>query len=83
MGLLRCLVLFAKSQGVVVERCCVSQGIRRIVAVTGREAAEAIREGESLADQLAAAQKLQGQELEKEVAALKQVSCAALSSHMS
>ena len=50
------------------------QGIRRIVAVTGQEAAEAIKEGEALADQLAAAQKLQGQELEKEVAALKQVS---------
>lgn len=57
--------------------CCLLQGIRRIVAVTGQEAAEAIREGETLANQLAAAQKLQGQELEKEVAALKQVSCSA------
>ena len=53
--------------------CVQLQGIRRIVAVTGQEAAEAIKEGEALADQLAAAQKLQGQDLEKEVAALKQV----------
>ena len=43
--------------------------------MTGQEAAEAIREGEGLANQLAAAQKLQGPELEKEVAALKQVRC--------
>lgn len=43
------------------------------MAVTGEEAAAAIREGEGLANQLAAAQKLQGQDLEKEVAALKQV----------
>ncbi len=50
------------------------QGIRRIVAVTGEEAAAAIKEGEGLANQLAAAQKLQGQQLETEVAALKQVS---------
>ncbi|KAL3153432.1 hypothetical protein ABBQ38_011767 [Trebouxia sp. C0009 RCD-2024] len=50
----------------------IAKGIRRIVAVTGQEAAEAIKEGEALADQLAAAQKLQGQDLEKEVAALKQ-----------
>ena len=45
------------------------------MAVTGEEAAAAIREGEGLANQLAAAQKLQGQDLEREVAALKQVSC--------
>ena len=44
------------------------------MAVTGEEAATAIKEGESLANQLAAAQKLQGQQLETEVAALKQVS---------
>ena len=44
-----------------------------MVAVTGDEAAAAIREGEALAYQMAAAQKLQGQDLEKEVAALKQV----------
>lgn len=56
------------------DRLSLPQGIRRIVAVTGQEAAEAINEGEALADQLAAAQKLQGQDLEKEVAALKQVS---------
>lgn len=54
------------------------QGIRRIVAVTGEEAADAIREGEALANQLAAAQQLQDQQLEKEVAALKQVSCLRL-----
>ena len=53
---------------------CLLQGIRRIVAVTGEEAAAAIREGETLANQMAAAQELQGQDLEKEVAALKQVS---------
>ena len=56
------------------EAWCVLQGIRRIVAVTGEEAAAAIKEGEGLANQLAAAQKLQGQQLETEVAALKQVS---------
>ena len=50
-----------------------TQGIRRIVAVTGQEAADAIKEGEAIANQLAAAQKLEGQQLEKEVAALKQV----------
>ncbi len=44
------------------------------MAVTGKEAAAAIKEGEGLANQLAAAQKLQGQQLETEVAALKQVS---------
>ena len=44
------------------------------MAVTGEEAAAAIREGETLANQMAAAQKLQWQDLEKEVAALKQVS---------
>lgn len=44
------------------------------MAVTGEEAAAAIKEGEGLAHQLAAAQKLQGQQLETEVAALKQVS---------
>lgn len=54
------------------------QGIRRIVAVTGQEAAEAIMEAEGLANQLAAAQKLEGQQLEKEVAALKQVRTAYL-----
>lgn len=43
------------------------------MAVTGEEAAAAIKEGEGLANQMAAAQKLQGQDLEKEVAALKQV----------
>ena len=43
------------------------------MAVTGQEAAEAIKEGEALANQLAAAQKLQGQALEQEVAALKQI----------
>jgi len=53
----------------------VLQGIRRIVAITGEEAAAAIKEGETLANHLAAAQKLQGSDLEKEVAALKQVSC--------
>lgn len=42
------------------------------MAVTGQEAAEAIKEGKALANQLAAAQKLQGQELEQEVAVLKQ-----------
>lgn len=41
--------------------------------MTGQEAADAIKEGQALANQLAAAQKLQGQDLEKEVAALKQV----------
>lgn len=44
------------------------------MAVTGKEAAAAIKEGEGLANQLAAAQKLHGQQLETEVAALKQVS---------
>ncbi len=58
----------------VAEVWCVLQGIRRIVAVTGEEAAAAIKEGGGLANQLAAAQKLQGQQLETEVAALKQVS---------
>ena len=49
------------------------QGIRRIVALTGQEAVDAIKEGEAISNQLAAAQKLEGQQLEKEVAALKQV----------
>ena len=73
------LVSFALNTGVgagtFTDRRFLLQGIRRIVAVTGQEAAEAIKAGEALADQLAAAQKLQGQDLEKEVAALKQVSC--------
>ncbi|DBB11178.1 hypothetical protein WJX82_002672 [Trebouxia sp. C0006] len=50
----------------------IAKGIRRIVAVTGEEAAAAIKEGGGLANQLAAAQKLQGQQLETEVVALKQ-----------
>ncbi|KAA6428526.1 MAG: Alanyl-tRNA synthetase [Trebouxia sp. A1-2] len=50
----------------------IAKGIRRLVAVTGKEAAAAIKEGEGLANQLAAAQKLHGQQLETEVAALKQ-----------
>ena len=74
MHLLRYKAHWLGSQLGGAELGCVLQGIRRIVAVTGEEAAAAIKEGEGLAHQLAAAQKLQGQQLETEVAALKQVS---------
>lgn len=51
-----------------------TQGVRRIVAVTGEEAAAAVQKGKSLGEAIAAAKALSGKELEQTVSALKTVS---------
>lgn len=48
--------------------------MRRVVAVTGAEASEAIEAGRQLQQRTADAQKLPSDKLEREVAALKRVS---------
>mmetsp|Transcript_19360 Transcript_19360/g.58510 ORF Transcript_19360/g.58510 Transcript_19360/m.58510 type:complete len:958 (+) Transcript_19360:236-3109(+) len=51
----------------------IAKGVRRVVAVTGAEASEAIEAGRQLQQRTADAQKLPSDKLEREVAALKRV----------
>ena len=79
MDLRRIFWVFVEARAfALVSEEGIAKGIRRIVAVTAGEAEAAIAAGQRLQEQLEAAMKLQGVDLEKEVAALKQVCADAL-----
>ena len=56
-----------------LEKAVIIQGVRRVIAVTASEAEEAVNKAEGLTKAMDAAEKLQGTQLDAEIAGLRQV----------